>query len=253
MIRVAVQTIVTGALKELNAISSGEAPQPELAADGVELLNLIFDDWNDQRGMIYADVFAPFTLVTTGNPTTIGPGGDFNYAQRPESIEGIQIILTGGTPIPYVFCRKRDAAWWQAQSSPTTGATYPTDFYYNPTWDPTLASPLGNIYFWPVPSQAYQCQVWMRQILAQVAANATIGLPPGYAYAMRMELAGRWHSALRKPWTAEQETARIRALEMVMAGNNQDPVRISTRDAGMPSGGNGSGLPNFFWPSGLLK
>lgn len=251
MIRVPVQTIVTGSLKELNAITSGSAPQAELMTDGVELLNQIFDDWNAQRGMIYADLFEPFTLQTGGNPTTIGLGGDFNFTQRPVDIDGIQILITGGTPVPYVYCRKRDKQWWQTLPSPTATASYPTDFYYDPTWDPSSASPLGQIYFWPPPTQAYQCQVWMRAVLAQVTANTTLGLPPGYSYAMRMELAARTADAKRKPWTANQEARRVRAIEVVAANNNNDPMRIATRDAGMPSGG-GSGLPNFFWPSGLM-
>jgi hypothetical protein len=252
MIRVSVQAIVTGALKELNAISSGSAPQAELMTDGVELLNQIFDDWNAQRGMMYAELFEVFTLQTGGNPTTIGPGGDFNFTQRPVDIDGIQIILTGGTPNPYVYCRKRDKQWWQTLSSPTTTASYPTDFYYDPTWDPGAASPLGSIYFWPPPTTAYQCQVWMRGVLAQVTANTTMSLPPGYAYAMRMELAGRGSQAWRKPWTSQQQDARIAAVEKVMANNNNDPMRIMTRDAGMP-GSPTKGLPNFFWPSGLMS
>lgn len=252
MIRVPVQTIVTGALKELNAIVSGDSAQPELMTDGVELLNLIFDDWNGQRGMVYADLFQAFTLPTNTNPVTIGPGGNFNFTQRPVSIEGIQVILTGGTPIPYIYCRKRDKQWWQTQSSPGTTASYPTDFYYDPTWDPTSATPLGSIYFWPVPTQAYQVQIWMRTVLAQVTVNTTISLPPGYAYAMRMELAARWWSALRKQWTPQQEANRLKALDVVMNNNNDDPVRIATRDAGMPDGGGGN-LPSFLWPSGLLQ
>lgn len=251
MIRVAVSAIVTGALKELNAIVSGDPVQPELLTDGVELLNAIFDDWNAQRGMIYADLFQPFTLPTNTNPVTIGPAGNFVFTQPPVSIEGIQVILTGGTPVPYVYLRPRDKQWWQRLSSPTTTASYPTDFYYDNTWAEGAAQPNGSIYFWPVPTQAYNVQLWMRKVLAQVLANTTIGLPPGYAYAMRMELASRWHSPLRKPWSDDQKQAHLKALDVVLSNNNNDPMRIATRDAGMPNG-SGGGLPNFFWPSGLM-
>ncbi len=252
MIRVAVPTIIAQALKEMNYIASGEAVQPELSVDGLELLNQIFDDWNAERGMIYADVFQRFTLPTNTNPVTIGPAGNLVFAQPPVSIEGIQIILTGSTPIPYIYCRKRDRQWWQAQPSPTVTASYPTDFYYDNAWSETAANPNGSIYFFPVNTTAYDVQLWMRKLLAQVTAATTLGLPPGYSYAMRMELAYRWHSALRKPWTSDQETARQKALTQIVSNNNEDPVRIATRDAGMPNGGGGN-LPNFFWPSGLLR
>lgn len=251
MIRVAVSTIVTSALKELNAISSGEAPQAELMTDGLELLNQIFDDANAERGMIYADTFNTYTITPNVNPQTIGSGGLWNTPQRPETIEGIQVILTGNQPNPYVYLRPRDARWWQQQPSPTTSATYPTDFYYNPTWDPALAAPLGSVFLWPVPTTAYQVQVWSRQVLAQVLAATTISLPPGYSYWMRMELAGRWWSGLRKQWTPNQEAARLKARDVVMSANNDDPVRIMTADAGMPTAG-GTGLPSFMWPYGSV-
>lgn len=250
MIRVAVSSIVVQALKELNAISSGEAAQAELLVDGLELLNQILDDWNSRPdAMIYADTFTSYTLQANLQPHTIGSGGTFNTAQPPQTIKGIQVILTGGTPNPYVYLRPRDARWWQQRPSPTVTSPYPTDFYYDPTWDPTSATPRGSIYFWPVPTTAYQVQVWARQILAQVTAATTLGLPPGYSYAMRMELAGRWAPGLRKPWAGSQEQARKDALEVVRSNNNTDPVRIATRDAGMPRAGSAN-LPDFLWPYG---
>ena len=254
MIRVAVSTIVVQALKELNAISSGEAAQPELLVDGLELLNQIFDDWNAKpEEKVYADTFTSYTLSPNTQPHTIGSGGTFNTGaagtQPPQTIKGIQVVLTGGTPNPYVYLRPRDARWWQQRPSPTVTTSYPTDFYYDPTWSPTSATPLGSIYFWPVPTTAYPVQVWARQILAQVTAATTLGLPPGYSYAMRMELAARWYSGLRKPWTSEQQAARVAAMDIITTNNNDDPVRIATRDAGMPGGGQGS-LPNFMWPYG---
>lgn len=250
MIRVPVETIVTSALKELNAISSGEAPDAELMVDGVELLNQIFDDWNARADeMIYADTFTPYTLTPNVNPQTIGSGGLWNTPQPPQEIKGIQVILTGGQPNPYVYLRPRDARWWQQQPSPTVTASYPTDFFYNPAWDIASATPRGAVYLWPVPTTAYQVQVWTRQILAAVTANQTLGLPPGYSYAMRMALAQRWYSGLRKPWTSGQEALTLKAIDTVMARNNDDPVRIATMDAGMPTGG-GAGVPSFMWPYG---
>lgn len=254
MIRVAVSTIVTQAAKELNAVSSGEALQPELLVDGLELLNQMFDDWNAKPNeKIYADTFTSYNLVPNTNPHTIGSGGNFNTGaagtQPPHEIKGIQVSLTG-TPAPYVYIRPRDARWWQQRSSPTVQSSFPTDFYYDPTWSPSSATPLGSIYFWPVPTTAYPVQVWARQILGQVTANQILGLPPGYSYAMRMDLAYRWHSGLRKPWTGAQEAARLMALDVITTNANDDPVRITTRDAGMPRAGGRSGLPDFHWPDG---
>lgn len=252
MIRVAVSAIVTQALKELNAISSGEAPQPELLVDGVELLNQIFDDWNAKpEEMIYADTFTEYTLSPNTNPHTIGSGGTFNTSQPPQTVKGIQIIMPAGSPQAYSYARPRDAKWWQQLSAPGTTGPFPTDFYHDPTWDPADATPVGSIYFYPVPTLAYDVQLWARQVLAQVTANTTIGLPPGYSYAMRMELAGRWYSGLRKPWTQAQEIARANKVAELQAANNRDAHRIKTQDAGMP-GSRGGSLPDFFWPTGAV-
>jgi hypothetical protein len=250
MIRVAVSAVVEGAAKELNAQASGDALQPELLTDGTELLNLILDDWNATRGMIYADVFQSFTLPTGTNPVTIGSGGNFNLSQPPVSIEGIQVVFPGGTPA-YRYCQPRDRQWWQSRPAPTLQSGFPTDFYYDNTWNELSASPLGSIYFWPVATTPYEVQVWMRKILGQVTPTTMLGLPPGYAYAMRMELAKRWATPLRKAWTEVQERSRTAALELVGSNNNSDPMRIATRDAGMPNSAGGA-RPNFFWPTGRL-
>lgn len=246
MISVAVSTIVTAACKELNAVESGSAPSAEQMVDGVELLNNILDDYNADEAKVFADAFLPFTLVPNLNPHTIGPAGaTWVTTQRPVEIKGIQVILAGGGPLPYVYLRPRDAAWWQRNPSPTVTASYPTDFFYNPIWSPAGR---GEIFFWPVPLTAYNVQLWTRIVLAQVTANLTLSLPPGYNYALRMVLAKRAAQAWRKPWTQQQEQLTMKAEDLIMS-NNSKPVRIRLNDAGMPSGRGGS-MPDFMWPYG---
>ncbi len=246
MISVQASAIITAALKELNAIQAGGPVPGQQMVDGLELLNNILDDWNADRAKIYADAFLPFTIIPNHQPHTIGPAADWVTTQRPVSIEGIQVILTGGTP-PYVYLKPRDAAWWQAQVAPTVTAAYPTDFYFDATW----TAGVGQIYLWPVPTTAYAVQLWCRIVLAQLAVGTTISLPPGYNYALRMLLAKRWAPSLRKPWTPAQEQLCTRAIE-VFEANNTDVPKISTRDAGMPSS-RGGDLPSFMWPYGGIR
>jgi hypothetical protein len=244
-------TIIYAALKELNAVDSGAPGDASLMADGLELLNNIFDDWNGERGKVYADSFLSFTITPNLNPHTIGPtAATWTMTQRPVTIEGIQVVLSTGNPVPYVYLRPRDAAWWQRNPSPTVTANYPTDFYYDPTW--TTAAPNGSVFMWPVPTTAYPVQVWTRILLAQLTMNQQISLPPGYNYALRMELAKRGAVAWRKQWTPQQEQLTLRAIAKLEANNSQNP-RIMTADAGMPRTGSGSGLPDFMWPYGGLS
>ncbi len=246
MLSVATSTIITAAAKELNAVSSGEPLQAELMADGLELLNNILDDFNGEEAKLFADSFLPFTLTANLQPHTIGPAGStWVMQQRPVEIKGIQVILTGGGPLPYVYVRPRDAAWWQRNPSPTVTASYPTDFYYDPTW---AVAGRGTIYFRPVPTTAYNAQVWFRSLLGQLTTNQVVSLPPGYNYALRMLLARRAAQAWRKPWTQQQEALAVKAETLIMSNNVQD-VRIRTTDAGMPNSRGGS-MPDFMGPYG---
>lgn len=249
MISISTAQLLTKACAELNAVDLGGTMQPELADFALETLNEILDLWNAERGKVYADSFLPFTIIPNQNPTTIGPSADWNTTQRPVSIDGIQVELTG-TPTPFVYVKPRSAAWWQAQPSPTTTATFPTDFYYDPTW--TTAAPYGSVYLWPVPTQAYDVQVRCRIILGQLTANQTISLPPGYNRAVMLTLARAMAQPLRKPWTPAQEQAWMDAVSKIESNNVVVP-QIRTADSGMPMSGGGSGLPTFFWPNGLLR
>ena len=248
MLSVANSIILSRALTEINALGAGGAPAAEIMALALATENEILDQWNAERGKVYADAFLPFTITANLQPHTIGPAGaTWVTTQAPIDINGIQVQLTG-TPTPYVYVKKRDAQWWQTRPAPTVTASFPTDFFYNPTW--TTAAPWGSIYFWPVPTTAYDVQLWLRIILAQLETNTTISLPPGYSRALMLSVARALAPVLRKPWTGQQESEFTKAIQIIES-NNIDVPRITTRDSGMPSQLS-SGLPDFFWPSGAV-
>ncbi len=244
--------ILLAALTEINAVDAGGAAQPELIDLALDTENEILDLWNAERGKVFADAFLPFTITANLNPHRIGPaavGTQWATTQAPVSIEGIQVELNG-TPVPFVYVKKRDAAWWQSRPSPQVTANFPTDFYYDPTWTGSV-TPYGQVYFWPVPTQAYNVQLWVRMILAQLLANTVISLPPGYRRALKMSIAKALAPVLRKPWTPAQDEATRIAIAKIEANNTVVP-QIRTADAGMP-GSSSSGLPNFDWNTGLIK
>lgn len=249
MLSVATSVLLTKALVELNAADAGGAVQPELEQLALDTLNQLLDEWNSEREKVYADSFLSFTITPNLNPHTIGPAGaTWVTTQAPIDINGIQIKLTGSTPVPYIYCKKRDAQWWQERQTPGVTATFPTDFYYDPTW--TTAAPRGSVYFWPVPTTAYDVQVWCRIVLGQLTANQTISLPPGYNRALMLMLAKALSAPLRKTWQPVQEQMLVKAVRQIESNNTNVPT-IVTRDSGMPKN-SGPGLPNFFWPDGSL-
>lgn len=252
MLSVATSVILTRALVELNAADAGGTLQPELEALAIDTLNQILDEWNSERERVYADSFLPFTLTPNLNPHTIGPaapaGATWTTTQAPIAINGIKVVVSSSTPVSYRFCTPRDAAWFQALVTPGLTADFPTDFYYDPTW--TTAAPFGSVYLWPVPTVAYDVQVWCRIVLAQLTANQAISLPPGYNRALMLSLAKALSAPLKKQWSGLQEQQLTKALRQI-ASNNTVVPRIRTLDSGMPRG-NGQGLPNFMWPDGSL-
>ncbi len=244
--------ILTRALTEIRAVDVGGAVQPELFKLALDVENEILDLWNAERGKAHGDQFLSFVMQTAHQPTTIGPAGaDWVTGQPPVSIEGIQVLLTG-TPVAYVQLNKRDAAWWQGLSSPGQTAPYPSDFYYDPIWSPATAAPFGSVYLWPKPTQAYNVQVWCRILLAQLTAQVQVSMPPGYRRALILTVAKAVASNIPKPWSPLQDEQLRIAMSKIEANNTVVPM-IRTQDSGMPRSHSGSGLPNFFWPTGALR
>lgn len=249
MLSVATSVILTKALVELNAADAGGAVQPELAQLALDTLNQILDEWNAERGKLYADAFAPFTITPNLQPHTIGPAGaTWVTTQAPVEIFGIQINL-GGSPAVYRYAKPRDAAWWQRRTAPGMTSDVPTDFYHDPTW--TTAAPYGSVYLWPVPLTAYDVQVHMRIVLGQLTANQVISLPPGYNRALMLSTSKALAPVLRKNWSPLQEQALVKVLRQITRNNTTVP-RIQTRDAGMPRDGEHR-RPNFWFPDGSVS
>lgn len=227
-----VADLLLDSLTEINAIQAGESPSPELQALGLGKIKQVVNNWNADRPFAYADDFLTFTLQASLSPHTIGPtGATFTVTQRPVSIEGITLILTTGT-VPYsnIDLVPHDAAWWQSQDTPDLTSTLPTDFYYDAKF------PNGEIYFWPVPTVAYDVQIHVRNVLDDQLTLATVlVLPPGYQNALMLTVAEDLSDPLRKLWTPKQER-KAREARVRIQKNNSFSTRLKTQDAGMPGG-----------------
>lgn len=67
------QTLIQGALQEINAIALNEQPNASDASFGLAKLNDLVDEWAARRVYIYDLGVPTFTLVPGLNPHTIGP------------------------------------------------------------------------------------------------------------------------------------------------------------------------------------
>lgn len=229
------------AAREIGVFGEGNSLQPADANFFLGVFNRLLDNWNAERAAVYASAFNTFTLTAGLSPHTIGPtGATFTMAVRPVSLTGASLILSGGSLPIYQSLTVRDAQWWAAQTVPTLSTSIPTDVYYQPDW------PLGKLYFWPVPSTAYQVDLETRVLLAQVALGTTIDLPPGYRDALTLTVAEQSCRAFGRPVTPDLAKSAATSRARIFANNDVTP-KLVTQDSGMPSG-QGS---YFNWRSGL--
>jgi hypothetical protein len=220
------RNICSDALIEIGALAAGETAAPEDADLALGKLNRLLDNWNADRGAIYAEQSVSYVLTPSLNPHTIGPTGTFVVTQRPEAIDGATLIIDDDVRIPV---RLRNADWYRALSIQTIESLIPTDLYFEATW------PNGSIYLWPIPSSAYHLELMTRRVLASLALSDTFTLPPGYQDAITLTLAeslvSPFGAASKVSPTLVNDAAKARAR--VWAANDR-PRPLRTRDAGIP-------------------
>lgn len=241
-------TVCTDAAQEIGAIGQGETLGAADAEVWLRLLRRLLNGWNTNRRAVYATRFDTFTLIP--NPplgyTTIGPTGDFTVDQRPVSIDGANLILTPSNPAVNTPINIRDNQWWLGQTTPTLTSTYPTDLYYQPDW------PDGKLFFWPMPTFAYDVQLMSRVVLDDVVTLAqAFSLPPGYQNAITLTLAEMGQRSFAKPLDASlmRDASLARAL---IFGSNDVTPHLITKDYGMTPSHNGGARADFNWLTGQV-
>ena len=190
--------------------------------------------------VIHADIAAAAdagTVVQASSsvPTFATP----SMGQRPQRVEQAELILNNtGTNVD-IPLNIRDDDWWGNNRVKSLQSNVPTDLYYSPDW------PNGSLYFWPVPNFAYGVRLKLWGPLPKFPAlNYVFNLPPGYEEGIVMSLARSMVGAFKGDWSAQQESAWMRATKAIEANNIQSP-RGTTADAGMPGTGQRSGF-NYY-------
>lgn len=246
-ITVAALDILNAAGQEIGALAGGESFSTDDQAWVLQKLQRLIDRYNAREVMIYNVNFTLFTLnppASPLDPTTIGPGGDFDVNQRPVSIESIGLILDGGTPGVELPLNSRDDAWWANNRIKGLTSTLPTDYYYSPGW------PLGQIYFWPVPTASHQVRLQTRQVLGEYTAyNTAFTMPPAYWDLIVYELAISLAPSFQRDTSATLVGA-WKASQKAVQGNNIESPRLASD---CPSQSNGSGRTDWNFLDGLTR
>lgn len=241
-----IRDLCTQAAMDLGIIGQGETLSAPDAAVLLGLLRRLLNAWNGNRLSVYAAAFPQYTLVPNLSPHTIGPTGTWTQASRPVSLDGASLVLTPSTPNFNTTIKVRDDQWWQLQSTPTLTSTYPTDVYYQPDW------PNGKLFFWTVPTFAYQVQLKIRVLLDEsVDLNDEFSLPPGYWDAIILTLEEMAIRPFSKPYDGSLAMAATKARALIY-GNNDITPHLVTCDYGMTPGRNSGNRADFNWLSGQI-
>lgn len=167
--------IITLAMKEAGVLGVGQTLLAEDVNDGMTYLRRMMAVWQKKRWLVpmLYDIAMPGNNLKSNK---IGPGQYWNAA-RPDKIRSAYIIqqVAGGTPVS-LPCRLIFS--WEDYSRIVVKNlnSLPYTVFYDGAY------PYGNVYFWPIPSDIYECHLvipgnidWKQQISAGAIYTAGSG------------------------------------------------------------------------------
>jgi hypothetical protein len=171
---------ISDALMALGVMDASDAPAPADMNLGLRTGNRLIGAWSVNRLLIYSITRTVWTLTAGTASYTVGTGGDIDIP-RPNNMEGnganVRVINTTQSPTIELGMTMLTDDTYQAVIQKTYSSTYPTSWYYNPTY--TQAAPYGTLTFWPIPNVDYlQGVFYSPAAVQQVAIGDTLYVPP---------------------------------------------------------------------------
>lgn len=195
-----VREVIEASMRKIGVLASGETPSNEETSDGLEALNLMLSSFSNESLMIHAKVREEFSLASGQSSRTIGSSGNFNTT-RPVGIDRAGVEDSSGYETPIKILNQDE---WAMITDKALTAERPSAIYYEPT------SPLGTIYFWPVPSASSSLVLYhWRPLTTFTSLSTSVEFPPGYDEMLIYNLAVRIAPEFGKSVSAEvAEVAR---------------------------------------------
>lgn len=230
-----VRDLISGSLRLIQAIATGETPTASELADGLLVLNDMLGNWSTESLLINNRVREVFPLTAGQAAYTMGTGGNFNSA-RPNEIEEVKLLQDSvETPVEIINLQQ-----WSEIALKTNQTTMPTKVY------PEMSYPLLTLNFWPVPSVANSAVIYSRKSLSAFASvNDTFDLPPGYAKAIRYNLAIELAPEYGKQASAEVIAGASDGLANIRRANIRPQYLSGDEVSAMAEGSRRSGF-NFY-------
>ena len=208
--------LIEGALRPLNVLTGNTRLTAEEISDTLQALNWMLDSWSNENLKIYHVTRETFTLTSGLNPHTIGPGGNLNTT-RPTRI--IQATITiSGVDYPLELIGVDD---YEAIRLKTLQTAWPIYAYLENDF------PLAKLYTWPINTGNVINLQQEKPLTNFASAYDTVTLPPGYADAIRFNLALRMAPEFQITAGADLERMAERALKNIKRTNSRVPTMAS--------------------------
>lgn len=220
--------IIQASLQDLLILGAGETMSPDDAKYGLDRLN----DWIDALALegltIPTLIRATWTLVSGTASYTVGTGSTINVAKpvNPRAIENIGYYDNSVTPLTEIlFGRVLTNQEYEAVPQKAIQQTYPTSFWYDPTFGTT-----GTLYPLPIPNvSTLKGVLYAPGSLTEVLLSDTVTLPKGYRRFFRSNLTLEIAAAFEKTPPASVVRAASESMMRVKAAN----VRASDMGFGL--------------------
>jgi hypothetical protein len=179
--------LITSALKLTAVLADGETPDVNTAQQGLSVLNDMIDAWNAERQAIFTTRSDDFPYVLNKQSYTLGTGGDFDMP-RPAKIDAMSTILLqdSSNPVEVPISLYTVEDWQNNLPVKQVDGSFPLICYDDGNF------PLRTLNFWPIPTQQLNAvRIYSWQALPAQTLTSQVAFPPGYAEAIRYNLAVR--------------------------------------------------------------
>lgn len=174
-----VAELIRGAFRSLGVLAAEETPTAAEETNALESLNDMLDSWAGERLALFATLRSEYALTPGLSPHTIGTGGTFDTT-RPVRVDRASLVTPAGGEVPLPLLS--DAEWQNAQGKTAQGT--PVGLWVESSY------PLMQLHFIPIPTGPESLVLYTWQQLGRFPAVSTdFDMPPGYARALRYNLA----------------------------------------------------------------
>jgi hypothetical protein len=223
---VIVLDLIRGALRPLNVFTGNTTLTDDEAQDALQSLNWMLESWSNNGLSLFRVVRESFPLTSGLNPHTWGAGGNFN-SPRPTRVVAASInVNTIDYPLPLIGFDD-----WDSIRKKNLQTAWPSFCYIEPGY------PLSSVYLWPVPSGNAVNFTSEKPIGGFTGLYEDVQLPPGYADAIRYNLAVRLAPEYQVAVGDDVARLATTALKALQRTNSRVPTMSLDSSFGAGRGG----------------